>query len=175
MERGARRELAFREVVVKGGRLEIEPTQALLDCVYRAAGQAAWLREKGESLRSGRGVVRGCARSADAAYVDPAGSTKRLTASDGSRRRRSTLGVAEANQDHGPGRCEDRGGVGGRDRAVGVAGGGAGGDGAVGSCKGSPWWSRQMTKPEDPGAAITITADEQAIIVTRRLGGEARA
>jgi hypothetical protein len=49
MER-ARRELALREVAVMGGRLEIEPTQALLECVYRAAGQAAWLRGKVESL-----------------------------------------------------------------------------------------------------------------------------
>jgi hypothetical protein len=45
------RELALREVAVMGGGPEIEPTQALLACVYyRAAGQAAWLREKVESL-----------------------------------------------------------------------------------------------------------------------------
>jgi hypothetical protein len=39
MER-ARRDLALREVAVMGARLEIEPTQALLECVYRAAGHA---------------------------------------------------------------------------------------------------------------------------------------
>src|SRR3954468_15761568 len=49
MER-ARRDLALREVAVMGGRVEIEPTQALLECVYRAAGQEAWLRGKVESL-----------------------------------------------------------------------------------------------------------------------------
>ena len=50
----ARRDLALREVAVMGGRVEIEPTQALLECVYRAAGQAAWLRGKVEWLSSTR-------------------------------------------------------------------------------------------------------------------------
>src|SRR4051812_49155423 len=46
----ARRDVALRELAAMGARLEIEPTQALLECVYRAAGQAAWLRLKVESL-----------------------------------------------------------------------------------------------------------------------------
>jgi predicted lactoylglutathione lyase len=33
-----------------GGAIEVEPTEALLECVHRAAGQAAWLRLKVESL-----------------------------------------------------------------------------------------------------------------------------
>ena len=46
----ARRELALRELAVMGGTIEVEPTEALLECVHRAAGQAAWLRSKVESL-----------------------------------------------------------------------------------------------------------------------------
>ncbi len=49
----------MREVAVMGGALEIEPTQALLECVYRAAGQAAWLRAKVESLRHDELLVPG--------------------------------------------------------------------------------------------------------------------
>ena len=37
-------------MAVMGGDIAIEPTQALLACVHRAAGQAAWLRLKVESL-----------------------------------------------------------------------------------------------------------------------------
>jgi hypothetical protein len=72
MER-ARRDLALRELAVMGGRLEIEPTQALLECVYRAAGQAAWLRGKVESLSEDEVLGVG-ARSASAACVDPVGA-----------------------------------------------------------------------------------------------------
>src|SRR4051812_24812044 len=46
----ARRDLALRELAVMGGDIAIEPTEALLACVQRAAGQAAWLRLKVESL-----------------------------------------------------------------------------------------------------------------------------
>ncbi len=46
----ARRESASRELAVMGGAIEVEPTDALLACVHRAAGQAAWLRSKVESL-----------------------------------------------------------------------------------------------------------------------------
>jgi hypothetical protein len=46
----ARRELAARELAVMGAAIAVGPTQALLECVYRAAGQAAWLRLKVESL-----------------------------------------------------------------------------------------------------------------------------
>jgi hypothetical protein len=49
-EERARRELALRELAVMGGVIAIEPTDALLECVHRAAGQAAWLRLKVESL-----------------------------------------------------------------------------------------------------------------------------
>ena len=46
----ARRELAHRELALLGGSIAIEPTDALLECVHRAAGQATWLRLKVESL-----------------------------------------------------------------------------------------------------------------------------
>ena len=49
----ARRDVALRELAVMGGAVEIELTQALLECVYRAAAQAAWLRGKVESLSEG--------------------------------------------------------------------------------------------------------------------------
>src|SRR4051794_35743629 len=47
----ARRQVALRELAAMGGAIAVEPTQALLECVHRAAGQAAWLRMKVESLR----------------------------------------------------------------------------------------------------------------------------
>ncbi len=47
----ARRQLALREMAQMGGAVELEPTDALLACVHRAAGQAAWLRLKVEDLR----------------------------------------------------------------------------------------------------------------------------
>ncbi len=46
----ARRALALRELAVMGGSIPVEPTDALLGCVYRAAGQAMWLRGRVESL-----------------------------------------------------------------------------------------------------------------------------
>src|SRR4051812_49999459 len=46
----ARRELALREFATMGGAITVEPTEALLACVHRAAGQSAWLRMKVESL-----------------------------------------------------------------------------------------------------------------------------
>lgn len=44
------REAALEAMVVFGGAIEVDPLEALLQCVYRAAGVAAWLRLKVESL-----------------------------------------------------------------------------------------------------------------------------
>lgn len=47
----------MRELPVMGGAIEVNPLDALLQCVYRAAGIAAWMRMQVEDLQSAEDVV----------------------------------------------------------------------------------------------------------------------
>lgn len=51
------RERALRELPMLGGAIETNPLDALLQCVYRAAGMAAWLRMQVEAIETADDVV----------------------------------------------------------------------------------------------------------------------